>query len=490
MFARNRKLGLGFLGATTVYVLDESMWYRVVQRSLRAAGVGIFTIVNYKFLWSPENSSAVNSRVAQAITNCCLENEGLYVKIGQALNSMEAILPKEYSENLCRLLDKAKTYEYSVIKKIIDDELGSGVVGDIEEGPVGSASLAQVHRGRYLATGEVVAIKVQKPNVSMQAFWDLWMYRLLIRSLEWSFDIPLYWSVEFTTSHFMAELDFRLEGKNSELAREQLAELGEMVYVPKVVASTPKVLLTEWIDDTVMISNVASLKQRGFNCKTIVLDATKVFGFQIFHTGHVHCDPHFGNLLVRENPKRKGHHQIVLIDHGLYVDLPDKLRNEYARLWVAMAPPQDRAAVEEICAGWGVGSIDLFQAMIRQSGNQRATTENLPGIETIEPYHKVKRSVKETGVLVKDKLRQLLQDTSKFPKELILVGRCMNYIRAANWTHGSPIDRVAVLADLARSSASEGNISGKGWFLSGVNSVIRWLPGGSSYHKEIVNTRK
>lgn len=492
MYQRRRFAGAAIAaGAGSIYALDELYWYRTVRRSLRAAYVGMYTVVNYKFLWNTENAHEVNRRVARAITNCCLENEGLYVKIGQAIFSMAAILPKEYTESLGRLLDKAKTYDYEVMAKIIEEELGPGVVRDVDPVPVGSASLAQVHRGIYAATGEVVAIKVQKPNVSVQAYWDLWMYRLLVRTLEWVFDIPLYWSVGFTCSHFMSELDFNLEAKNSELAKEQLgAILGDTVYVPKVIESTPRVLLTEWVDDTVMISNVKGLVDRGFDCKRIVLDATKIFGVQIFKTGHVHCDPHPGNLLVRKHPA-KGNHQIVLIDHGLYVELPDQLRSDYARLWVAMAPPSDRIIVEEICHKWGIGSVDLFQAIVRAGGNSKNnSSNNTPIDDVIDPVDrvkldkKIKRSAAELNALVKENLKKLLQDTSKFPRELILVGRCMNYIRAANWTHGSPIDRVAVLANIAKDATLEKPVA-KSWFISVGSTILHYLPGGSAYHRDI-----
>jgi aarF domain-containing kinase len=407
---------------------------------------------------------------------------------------MAAVLPKEYTESLSRLLDNAKTYEYKVVEKIIRDELGEGVVIDVEKVPVGSASLAQVHRGRYAETGELVAIKIQKPNVSVQAYWDLWMYRLLVRILEWSFDIPLYWSVGFTCSHFMSELDFTLEGRHSELAKSQLEHgLGSMVYVPRVIHSTPKVLLTEWIDDTVMISSVKGLTERGFDCKGIIMDATKIFGYQIFKTGHVHCDPHPGNLLVRQHPDGvKGHHQIVLIDHGLYVDLPECLRRDYARLWVAMVPPSDRQTIEEICASWGIGSIDLFQAIVRAGSNMKpkSSAVNGDGVDAIENVvneelkKRKNRNAAEMNALIKDNLKKLLQDTSKFPKELILVGRCMNYIRAANWTHGSPIDRVSVLANIAQDSVTERTPS-KSWLISAGSAILRYLPGGSAYHKDV-----
>lgn len=475
------RVAAGAFAIGSLYALDEYRWYRIIRRSARAGGVGIYTVVNYKFLWTPETSQRVNARVASAISNLCLENEGLYVKIGQAINSMAAILPKEFTEHLSKLLDKAKTYDYSIIEEIIARELGPGILVNVDPEPVGSASLAQVHKGTLAATGQTVAIKVQKPNVSMQAYWDLWMYRLIVRLLEYSFEIPLYWSVDFTTSHFIAELDFRKEAANSELSKHQLAELGDLVYVPKVFAATEHVLITEWVEDAIMISDVKRLRERGYDCKKIIMDATQIFGHQIFKTGHVHCDPHFGNLLIRRNPKRPSIHQVVLIDHGLYVDLPDKLRREYGRLWVAMAPPQDLRTVQDICREWGIGSLELFQSIIRQSNNSHKDLD--PSDLDAVP----RKSNAQTGALIKTKFKELLHDTSKFPKELILIGRCMNYIRAANWTHGSPIDRVAALAEFAReaSDEEEGRSGGKGWIISLGNYILRRTPGRSSYHKEI-----
>ena len=45
----------------------------------------------------------------------------------------------------------------------------------------------------------------------------------------------------------------------------------------------------------------------------------KIFGDMIYVHGFVHCDPHPGNLMVRQdpdNPQRK--FQVVVLDHGMY----------------------------------------------------------------------------------------------------------------------------------------------------------------------------
>lgn len=49
----------------------------------------------------------------------------------------------------------------------------------------------------------------------------------------------------------------------------------------------------------------------------------------------------------------------------------------------------------------------------------------------------------------KDRIRNVLKDTSLIPRELIFVGRSLNIVRGNNKLYGSPVDRVSVLARYA-----------------------------------------
>ena len=51
---------------------------------------------------------------------------------------------------------------------------------------------------------------------------------------------------------------------------------------------------------------------------------SEVFSEMIFTFGHVHCDPHAANMLVRRGG-RDGRMQLVLLDHGTvqYQTLPN-----------------------------------------------------------------------------------------------------------------------------------------------------------------------
>ena len=55
-----------------------------------------------------------------------------------------------------------------------------------------------------------------------------------------------------------------------------------------------------------------------------------IYARMIFLYGHVHCDAHPGNILIREHPKKKGKPQVVLLDHGFYCDLTEEFRINFA----------------------------------------------------------------------------------------------------------------------------------------------------------------
>ena len=89
-------------------------------------------------------------------------------------------------------------------------------------------------------------------------------------------------------------------------------------------------------------NDVAALKNAGFDPKRVGAALASVFSEMVFVHGHVHGDPHAGNVYVRERPPnpvsasaRRGvekEPQIVLLDHGLYHDLSDTVRADFCAL--------------------------------------------------------------------------------------------------------------------------------------------------------------
>jgi aarF domain-containing kinase len=274
------------------YAYDKYACYSVGERSFRAIGTGLYLTWQYKIVWNPDNAHLVHARVARELVDTCKKNEGLYVKFGQALASMAFALPREYHEPLGELHDRAMTYSLEEVRKIVDAEISHVPLTDFEVTPVASASVAQVHRAKL--NGKMVAVKVQKPNVAVQAEWDLLLYDILLRVLEYAFDMPLIWTYDYTKSQLMGEVDFTSEADHSNRAAKEfsVSPLGDRIYVPKIYACSKRVIVSEWIEDAMKITDKQHLEAAGLNPTAVVSDAVSAFAYQIFQTGHVHCDPH------------------------------------------------------------------------------------------------------------------------------------------------------------------------------------------------------
>lgn len=119
------------------------------------------------------------------------------------------------------------------------------------------------------------------------------------------------------------------------------------------------------------MSDTGSLEKAGFSIKDVSHKLVEMFAEQIFHTGFVHADPHPGNsnqrigsccfsetlitylfvVLVRRG--KKGDAQIVLLDHGLYEELPSTVRKSLCRLWSSIVL-NDHVGMKHHAAALGV----------------------------------------------------------------------------------------------------------------------------------------
>ncbi|MES1910926.1 MAG: hypothetical protein MHM6MM_003444 [Cercozoa sp. M6MM] len=449
---------LGLTGAVTAFDWHAE---HVLSRSWRTIWTGFHILYNYKVWYKRPGAdpSEVNKDTAQRIVNALEKNGGIYIKFGQALSSFRRALPTEFKNELARLQDDVAHAEWSRIEKLITEEFGKHpdeVFLDFERTPVASASIAQVHRARRRDTGEVVAVKVQKPNIATQMPWDLWIYSIVAYALEEAFQLPLTWNVDFASRQFLLESDFLNEARNGELAREQFNEpsfrMHKEVHVPVVHhdLTTRRVLTCEWIDGIKLLDQ-EQIREAGYDEAKVMRTVVETFAHQIFETGHVHCDPHPGNILVR---KVNGKPEIVLIDHGLYVSLSEPLRKANAQLWTA-AFTGDVQTLRRVVESWGVGDSDAFVSALLmrdvRSNGQGQPVHLQKEISRRDMARRMHRN--KQGEMSHDTVRNILADAQLMPNEVPFVMRNLAYVQALNINMGSPIDRARVLAYYAARGA-------------------------------------
>jgi predicted unusual protein kinase regulating ubiquinone biosynthesis (AarF/ABC1/UbiB family) len=251
-----------------------------------------------------------------------------FIKAGQMLATRADLLPVEYLDELSALQDRVPAFSNRVAMQLIEAELGRPVGElflNISENPVASASLGQVYKAT-LATGEEVAIKVQRPHLEETVQFDLdllrrvgkWLDRhpKLFPGAEWLGAIDEFDRV------IHEEMDYRREAANAEEFRHNF-HYWSPIYVPRIFDdySTARVLVLEFITG-VKVTDLDGLRQAGHDARRINELIYRAYFKQLLEDGFFHADPHPGNLLVMKDGR------LAVFDFGMVGRLSDQLQRQ------------------------------------------------------------------------------------------------------------------------------------------------------------------
>lgn len=227
-----------------------------------------------------------------------------YVKLGQIMSMRSDMLPENYCRELTKLRTEVSPLPYSVVSGVIEEELkepAGNIFSQIEETPLGSASIAQVHPA-VLKDGTKVVIKIQRPAIKEIMQDDILLLKKAAGILKLA--IGTEDLIDFRTildelwKTTREEIDFLQEAANLNLFYENQRDI---VYVtcPKVFHefTTPRLLVMEYIDG-IQIDETVRLQELGYDMTEIGQKAAENYCKQILEDGFFHADPHPGNLWV------------------------------------------------------------------------------------------------------------------------------------------------------------------------------------------------
>lgn len=231
--------------------------------------------------------------------------KGSVVKIGQMLAMYgEHVLPPEITRALQTLNDDTATLTWSKIEQTLQRILGDKIKElDIDQVPIGTASLAQVHRATVIATGEQVVLKIQYPGVADAIDSDLSLFKRLLkvsnivpqtRSLDAWFE-----EIRDLLHH---EVDYELEAATTERFYDRLLD-DPRYAVPKInrTYSSKRLLCMSYEPGVSVVSEALSLLPHERR-NAIGQSAIEIMMREIFVWGEMQTDPNFGNYLVRIRP--------------------------------------------------------------------------------------------------------------------------------------------------------------------------------------------
>ena len=239
-----------------------------------------------------------------------------YVKLGQIMSIRPDVLPQEYCDELVHLQTGAKPLPFEEIKQIIEEEYDcpiEQVFREIGETALGSASIAQVHRG-VLRDGTVVAVKVQRPNISGTMAKDIVLLRRaaalmrLVGKDESVIDFDQL--LDEFQSIARQEMDFLIEAQNIEEFCRLNAEEPHIAG-PKVhrAMTTSRVLVMDFVEG-IPFDDEAALEAAGYDMNQLGRRLGEHYVRQMVEDGFFHADPHPGNIRVQGD-------KIVWLDFGM-----------------------------------------------------------------------------------------------------------------------------------------------------------------------------
>ncbi|WP_413559677.1 ABC1 kinase family protein [Bdellovibrio sp. HCB209] len=291
-----------------------------------------------------------------------------FVKLGQLLATRPDLVPEAYTNEFEKLHDRVQALPFNIIEGVLKEEFGEMLYKtftSIDPEPLGSASIAQVHKAR-LSTGEEVVIKVQRPGIIQTINDDLNVLYLLAELLDTYVPESRPFNPEAVVQEYFKtlelETDFIVEANNIRRFQENFKN-DPSIKIPRVYLelSTERVLVMEALPG-VPLSAESNIRE-GIDSHEVIKRGLGAYLKMVFTDGLFHGDLHAGNFFVLPD------NHIGLIDFGVVGRLNKRTQSTIANMLLALSTEDyERLAFEyvDLAPFSDQVNVDLFAKELRE----------------------------------------------------------------------------------------------------------------------------
>ena len=335
-----------------------------------------------------------------------------FIKLGQLLSTRPDFVTEPYRLALAKLQDDNDPLDLKDVFRCIEEELGDqpeNLFKSFDVEPLATASLGQVHRA-VMHDGENVVVKVLRPNIEQQLHDDIEAMEHLAGVCD-----KLGIGKAYQLSHLLESLKYSLKQEidyyheaNSGLRLAKNLEEFQNVVVPQAIQShsAQRVLTMEYTPGE-KVTALPTGRLSPQKASELVDELFTCFLHQVLIHGSFHADPHPGNVLLSADDK------IVLLDHGLVVNVSPRLQGLLIKLILAISEGNGSRAAE-LAEASGVQGVDFDSAKFRMD-IERVVSENIN--QSVDKL--------ETGAALMNIQKAAGNHDLELPIEIILLGRAL-----------------------------------------------------------------
>ena len=338
-----------------------------------------------------------------------------YIKLGQMLSTRPDLVGIEIAEELQSLRDNTPITPFNEIKEVIENELEKPIdeiYCEIDETPIGSASIGQVYKAKLKENGEEIALKVQKPNSYEIVKSDIEIMKFLAIQIDKyihqtkTMNLPAIIK-EFERSIFK-ELNFIEEIRNIENLSNNFKNVS-YIKIPNIYPKycTSKIITMELIKG-VSVTDLIEGEYPDIDKKRIAKYGVKSYFKQVMIDGFFHADPHPGNLIIAEDNK------LCYIDMGMMGVLNEDFKENLAELILLLIGGNTHDIIKQL----------IYMDIITPSQNTADLKADIDDLLNL--YYGAE--LQNMDGAIENLLNVMVKNNIILPREFVMIGRGISLI--------------------------------------------------------------